>query len=333
MSIYQQIVDCIVASERIIITAHQSPDGDSVGSSLGMARFIQKLGKKVIVCHPDLSPSNFHWLSDINDIIIFTKNSAVANVHLKVADLLICLDYNDFSRTGAYMQGYLEQFDKKKILIDHHLHPKINADISLSDPTCCSTSQLVYDTIRNSDKHSLLDSHIVEPLYMGIVTDTGSFRFESVNSRTHKIVAEMLDLGLVHHKIHENTFNNNSLNQLRLWGYATTNKLKLVHAKKVAIIWLNGRELSRYHYQRGDTEGLVNLGLSIAGVKVAILLLQQGNTVRISFRGSEGCIVNTIASEQFNGGGHKFAAGGSSKTSLNKTLKKIERLIPKYFHF
>jgi len=331
MSVYQQIIDSIRIAEHIVITAHQSPDGDSIGSSLGLYRFIQKLGKQVVVCHPDQSPSNFNWLSDINDIIIFNKSPSVVIEKIKNADLLICLDYNKFSRTGVKMQRILEQFNKKTILIDHHIDPTINADLILNESDCCSTSQLIYQTIKKSNQHTLLNAHIVEPLYMGIVTDTGSFRYDTVSAQTHKIVAQMLELGIVHHKIHDKIFNNTSINQLNLWGHATTKKLKLTHNKKIAIIWLSKRELNRFKYQQGDLEGLVNIGLSINGVKVSVLLSQQDNKVRLSFRGSEGWSVNQIASEQFNGGGHKFAAGGTSTQSLQETLNTLEQQIPKYF--
>lgn len=331
MNIHQQIVNAIIAADNIVITAHKSPDGDSIGSSLGLYRFIQKLGKQVSICHPDKAPSFFNWLNDVNDIIVFEEHPDQVSQKIKESDLLICLDYNDFSRVGEEMKGVLETFEGKIILIDHHLYPTPIADILLSETEVCSTCQLVYEVIKNSDKANLLDAHIATPLYLGILTDTGSFRFPSVEPRTHRIIAEMLELGVTHNKIHENTFDNNTLDRLKLRGYATSEKLELVHHNKIAIIVLTSKELNRFNYQKGDTEGLVNVALSIEGVKAAVLLTEQEKQVRMSFRGKDDYEVNKIAADHFSGGGHKYAAGGVSSLSLEETLNKLKEAIPNYF--
>lgn len=331
MSIYQQIVTAIEHAGKIVITAHKSPDGDSIGSSLGMYRFIKKLGKEVTVCHPDKAPSFFNWLEDLKDILIFDEAPAEVTDKISEADLLICLDYNNFSRVGEGMQAMLEQFNGKIVLIDHHLYPAPVTDLMLSRTEACSTSQLVYEVIKNSNRSSLLDANIATPLYLGIVTDTGSFRFESVEPETHRIVAEMLELGVVHNKVHENTFDNNTVDRLKLRGYATSEKLELIHHDKIAIISLTLDELNRFNYQKGDTEGLVNIALSIEGVKAAIMLTEQDGIVRLSFRGKDEYEVNIIAAEQFGGGGHKFAAGGSSALPLEETITVLKEKIPAYF--
>ncbi|MBC9813228.1 bifunctional oligoribonuclease/PAP phosphatase NrnA [Crocinitomicaceae bacterium CZZ-1] len=331
MTIYQQIADTIAAANNIVITAHKSPDGDSVGSSIGLYRFIQKLQKNVSICHPDKAPSFLHWLEDLNDILVFEEDPEAVEQKVHDADLLICLDYNDFSRVGKDMQNVLEHYTGKIILIDHHLHPAPITDLMLSDTTVCSTCQLVYEVIRQSDKAKLLDAHIATPLYLGIVTDTGSFRFPSVEPRTHQIVAEMLELGVVHYKVHENTFDNNTVDKLKLRGYATSEKLEIIHNNRIAIIALSQEELNRFNYQKGDTEGLVNVALSIDGVKAAVLLTEQNDQIRMSFRGKDDYEVNIIAAEQFGGGGHKYAAGGSSTRSLEDTIEQLKQEIPTYF--
>ena len=331
MSIYQKIIHTIESANKIVITAHKSPDGDSIGSSLGMYRFIQKLGKEVTVCHPDKAPSFFNWLEDLKDILIFEEAPEAVTAAINQADLLICLDYNNFSRVGAAMQAVLEEFDKTIVLIDHHLYPAPMTELMLSETKACSTSQLVYETIRNSDQAALLDAHIATPLYLGIVTDTGSFRFESVEPKTHRIVAEMLELGVVHNKVHENTFDNNTVDRLKLRGYATSEKLELIHGGKIAILSLTLDELNKFRYQKGDTEGLVNAALSIEGVKAAVMLTEQEGTIRMSFRGKDDYEVNIIAAEQFGGGGHKFAAGGSSLLPLAETIRILKEKIPAYF--
>lgn len=331
MSIYQQIVNAISAANKIVITAHKSPDGDSIGSSIGLYRFIRKLGKDVIICHPDKSPSFFNWLEDLKEILVFEEAPGKVTEKISEADLLICLDYNNFTRVGEGMQAVLEKFTKEIILIDHHLHPAPITDLMLSETEVCSTCQLVYEVIGNSDKSSLLDEYIATPLYLGIVTDTGSFRFPSVGPRTHRIVAEMLELGVVNNKVHENTFDNNTIDRLKLRGYATSEKLELIHDSKIAIISLTKKELNRFNYQKGDTEGLVNVALSIEGVKAAVMLTEQEGLIRMSFRGKDNYEVNIIASEQFDGGGHKYAAGGSSTLSIEKTIEKLKEQIPNYF--
>lgn len=331
MTIYQQIVNAIAAANSIVITAHKSPDGDSVGSSIGLYRFIQKLQKNVSICHPDKAPAFLHWLTDLNDILVFEENQEAVKQKIQNADLLICLDYNDFSRVGDGMQQVLENYTGSIILIDHHLHPAPITDLMLSNTEVCSTCQLVYEVIRQSDKANLLDAHIATPLYLGIVTDTGSFRFPSVEPRTHQIVAEMLELGVVHYKVHENTFDNNTVDKLKLRGYATSEKLEIIHHDRIALISLSQEELNRFNYQKGDTEGLVNVALSIDGVKAAVLLTEQNGQIRMSFRGKDAYEVNIIAAEQFGGGGHKYAAGGVSMLSLEATLEKLKREIPNYF--
>lgn len=331
MTIYQQIADTIAAANNIVITAHKSPDGDSVGSSIGLYRFIQKLQKNVSVCHPDKAPSFLNWLEDLDDILVFEEQPEAVKQKVQDADLLICLDYNDFSRVGDGMQQVMESYTGTIILIDHHLHPAPITELMLSNTDVCSTCQLVYEMIRQSDKVDLLDAHIATPLYLGIVTDTGSFRFPSVEPRTHQIVAEMLELGVVHYKVHENTFDNNTVDKLKLRGYATSEKLEIIHNNRIALISLSQEELNRFNYQKGDTEGLVNVALSIDGVKAAVLLTEQNEQIRMSFRGKDEYEVNIIAAEQFGGGGHKYAAGGVSTRSLAATIEKLKQEIPTYF--
>ncbi|MCO5260755.1 MAG: bifunctional oligoribonuclease/PAP phosphatase NrnA [Crocinitomicaceae bacterium] len=331
MSIYQDIINAIDNATNIVITSHKSPDGDSIGSSLGLYQFIQKMNKNVSICHPDKAPSFFNWLDNFNAIHLYESAPNKVSELITNADLLFCLDYNHLSRVGDEMQVVLEQFNGKKIVIDHHITPSIDAIITLSDTSVCSTCQLIYDIIDYSDKKQLLDVQIATPLYLGIVTDSGSFRFPSVQPRTHEIASEMLKLGVEHYKVHENTFDTNSISKMKLNGYAISEKLEIVHQNKIAIVSLSLEELERFNYQKGDTEGLVNTALSISGIQVAVLVTEQQEQIRLSFRSKGEYAVNIIANEQFNGGGHKYAAGGSSNISLKDTLDKLKSLLPNYF--
>lgn len=330
MNIYQSIIAAVEKANNIVITAHKSPDGDSIGSSLGLKRALDKMGKTVHVCHPDKAPKVFQFLNDASEILNWDEQAEDIKKKVQNADLIFALDYNDFSRMGEDMGEFIEQFAPKTILIDHHLYPKEGVQLLLSDTNCCSTAQLVFDVLDFGAPH-LIDSFVEEPLYLGIMTDTGSFRFPSVQERTHQILGRMIADGLQHYKIHEAIFDSNTLDRLKLRGYATSEKLTLLHNDTIAMIHLSTEELDRFHYQKGDTEGLVNLALSIDGVKAAVFLYEYEGKVKMSFRGKGDYEVNTIASDHFQGGGHKYAAGGISFIGLDETVAKIKAEIPNYF--
>lgn len=328
---YQEIIDQIQKANSIVITAHKSPDGDSVGSSVGLFRFIQKMGKDVMICHPDKAPEFLNWLPETQQILTMEEAPVEVTNAIAKADLIFALDYNGLGRVGPEMEALLKESKAPKIMIDHHLNPDNFAIITCSQTEVCSTSQLVYETIAQSDKKDLMDASIATPLYLGMVTDTGSFRFPSVQPRTHRIVAEMLEMGVNHARIHEQTFDTNTVDRLRLRGYATSEKLELVHHGRVALIALSAEELERFHYQKGDTEGLVNVALSVEGVKAAALFSEKDGKIKISFRAKDDYEVNQLANDHFQGGGHKYAAGGMSEESLQSTVERFKSLVPVYF--
>lgn len=331
MSIYTDIIAAIQTAQNIVITAHKSPDGDSIGSSLGLKRAISKMGKSVQVCHPDRAPKVFSFLDDASEILAWEDNSEKVKTLVQDADLVFALDYNDFSRLGMEMGEFMQPFADKTILIDHHLNPSEGMKLMLSDTNCCSAAQLVYD-ILDYGAPEVIDASVCEPLYMGIMTDTGLFRFPSVEARTHEILGQMIKSGLQHFKIHEAIFDSNTLDRLKLKGYATSEKLELIHNNTVALVYLSQDELERFNYQKGDTEGLVNLALSIEGVKAAVFAYEQEGKVKISFRGKGDYEVNQLAADHFNGGGHKYAAGGMSLDGLIPTMNKIKDLVPSYLN-
>ena len=331
MNIYKQIEAEIQAASHIVITAHKSADGDSIGSSLGLLRFIEKLGKKAVVCHPDKAPDFLYWL-DTSSIILMEENPEEVSVQLKKADLIFCLDYNATYRVGPDMQVLLEDATAKKIMIDHHLNPEDFPTLTVSETTASSTAQLIVDLIEQSGHLALLDEKIGTPLYLGILTDTGSFRFNSVKPRTHEVLAKLLAAGVEHHLIHEKLNDTNTESRLRLQGYAMSEKLEILYAQNVAIISLSKEELAKYNYKKGDTDNLANLLLSIKGMKAAIVFTEREGIMKISFRSKgEDNPVNVLAKEHFDGGGHANAAGGMSDLSVEETLEKLRRLIPLYF--
>ncbi|MFB1039617.1 MAG: bifunctional oligoribonuclease/PAP phosphatase NrnA [Polaribacter sp.] len=331
MNIYKQIEAEIQAASYIVITAHKSADGDSIGSSLGLLHFIEKLGKKAIICHPDKAPDFLYWL-DTTNILLMEENPEEVTAAIKKADLFFCLDYNAISRVGPEIQVLLEEATGKKIMIDHHLNPEEFPAITLSETTASSTSQLIVDLIEHSGHLDMLDEKIGTPLYLGILTDTGSFRFNSVKPRTHEVLAKILRAGVEHHLIHEKLNDNNTESRLRLQGYAMSEKLEILYDYNVAIISLSKEELAKYNYKKGDTDSLANLVLSIKGMKAAIVFTERDGIMKISFRskGAENP-VNLLAKEHFNGGGHANASGGMSDLTVTETLEKLKGLIPQYF--
>jgi phosphoesterase RecJ-like protein len=329
---YNSIISEIKSASSIIITAHKSPDGDSIGSSLGLYHFIKKLGKEVVICHPDPAPDYLLFLEGVDTI----KTMATENLEIEslfdTSDLIFCLDYNSTDRVGEGMQHLLEKSQAKKIMIDHHLNPHDFAFITVSETSVCSTSQLILELIEQSGNGDLLDEKIGTPLYLGILTDTGSFRFPSVQPRTHELLAKLLNAGVKHYLVHETLNDNNTFDRLRLQGYALSQKLELMEDYNVALIWLTEEELTKYNYKKGDTEGFVNIALSIKGIKAAMFFAERDGIVKISFRSKgQDNPVNVLASEHFSGGGHANASGGMSELSIEDTLLKIKKLIPEYF--
>ncbi len=331
MNIYEQVEAEIQAASHIVITAHKSADGDSIGSSLGLLYFIEKLGKKAVVCHPDKAPDYLYWL-DTTAIILMEENPEEVTAQMKKADLIFCLDYNATNRVGPDMQALLEEATGKKIMIDHHLNPEDFPTLSISETTASSTAQLIVDLIEESGHIELLNEKIGTPLYLGILTDTGSFKFNSVKPRTHEILAKILAAGVKHHLIHEKLNDTNTESRLRLQGYAMSEKLEILYDYHVAIISLSKEELAKYNFKKGDTDSLANLLLSIKGMKAAIVFTERDGIMKISFRskGAENP-VNVLAAEHFDGGGHANAAGGMSDLTVGETLEKLKELIPQYF--
>lgn len=324
------IVSAIKSSEHIVITSHKSPDGDSIGSSLGMLAFIEALGKKAVICHPDIAPEFLTWLEAAKDIRLFDTEKEVVTSLLNNADLIFCLDYNGSNRLGEEMGKELLNSRAQKIMIDHHLNPEDFAAITLSYPEIGSTSELVLEVIEHTHPE-LLKIEIGTPLYMGIMTDTGSFRFPSVTARTHYLLGRLLEVGVKHNLIHERIFDTNTVDRLRLRGFALSEKLELFKDFKVALITLTEKELDVHNYKKGDTEGLVNVALSIQGIQAAAFFAEKDGVIKMSFRAKGDYFVNILASENFEGGGHKYAAGGVSKLSMNDTITKFKNLLPKYF--
>lgn len=324
-----QIKELLSSKKKILITSHSNPDGDALGSGLAMVHFLKQLGHEINFMVPNSFPDFLKWMPGQENILIYEKEKKECQRLMKSADILFSLDYNTPSRLGEAGDDFK---DAKgiKILIDHHIDPDVQEyDHVLSTVMTTSTSELVYDFIKQIDP-TKLNVDIAECLYTGIMTDTGSFSYACNYEKTFRIVAELYKLGLDGVKINRLVYNTYSENRLRLLGYALSEKLVVLQEFATAYIYLTKEELNQYNYKAGDTEGLVNYALSIKGIKLAALFIGKSEKIRISFRSVGEFSVNKLARNHYEGGGHKNAAGGDSFLSMKETLAVFERLLSKY---
>lgn len=317
------IYAAVQAANNIVITSHKSPDGDSIGSSMGLFHVLKKWGKMVSVVHPDAAPAFLKWVPGAETIVHFDTQTIEASELLENADLIFCLDYNEPSRVGTDMQSVLVNTKAQKIMIDHHLFPDPFCSLQISETAVCSTSQLVIQWLEAIGQADVLDEISGTCLYLGIMTDTGSFRFPSVDAHTHDILSRLLRIGVKHWEIHEAIFDTNTIDRIRLRGFALSEKLVCLPELPIAYVSLTNDELNRFNYQKGDTEGLVNQVLGIDGIKMAVLFVEKDGKIKISFRSKGEYVVNELARQHFEGGGHAYASGGISSLTMQETIKKF----------
>ena len=323
----QKLKTALNQSNKILITTHKSPDGDAIGSSVACYHFLKAQGKESLIVLPD-EPADFllPFLKNV-DFLIYEKDQAKVDTMLADFDLVFCLDYNAPSRVGKQMEALLEKVKCKKVMIDHHQNPEEFCEIVISRPEICSTAQLIYECIEELGAKDFLNKSCCEAIYLGILTDTGSFRYPSVTAKTHLILAHLLEMGVVHFKIHEEIFDVNTLDKIQLRAYAIANKFEKIPGFPIGLISMSSEELQRFNYQKGDTEGLVNVILSIEGISIALFLMEAKEGIKMSFRSKGAFFVNDFAEKNFSGGGHKYAAGGFSSESLNVTISRFKALV------
>lgn len=321
----------IGTKKNIVIISHRSPDGDSIGSSLAVWQYLKYLGHHAKVITPDEAPDFLNWLSGFDEILSFDRKNDEAKAYLNAADIIFCLDFNTLSRVGEEMQKAVEANNKAYLInIDHHQDPDGFPHFQLSDTKASSTAELVFEFCEKISGKEWMNLAFAQAVYTGILTDTGSFRFSSTSAKTHKIVAELIALGVQPALIHQSVFDSYSADRLKLLGFALNQRLKLYSKYKTAIISLSEKDLQRFNFQRGDTEGLVNFPLSIKNVVMSILITEKDKKIKMSFRSKGSFKVNEIAAKYFNGGGHLNAAGGLSDYNLKQTVEKLEEILPQY---
>lgn len=314
---------------KIVITTHHRPDGDAMGSSLGLYNYLVLKGHQVQVITPSEYPDFLHWLSGHENVLDFEKNPGESKMKLNESELIFCLDFNWLSRVEG-LEPLLRASTVPKVLIDHHLKPENVFTYSFSYPDACSTCELIYQFIDSAGDADLLNQSIAESLYCGIMTDTNSFRYESMKADTHRIIAKLMEAGAVNYKVHEQVYDHSTENRLRLLGYSLKEKLTVLNDFKTAYISLSENELQMFNFKSGDTEGLVNYALSIEGVKMAAFFSERDGMTKISFRSKGNFSVQELSSKYFEGGGHKNASGGKSILSLESTVQKFLDILPFY---
>jgi len=321
-----KLKELLNTSKEIVITTHRGPDGDAMGSSLALYNLLISLNHKVTVITPNDYASFLNWMPGNNDVVEFESNEIKAIEITKNAELIFMLDFNDIKRIDKYAK-YVDQSNAFKILIDHHQDPDLEiAELIFSDPLSSSTCQLLYEILDLMNFNTYITKEIAECLYVGIMTDTGSFKYNSTTAKTHNIVANLIDCGINSSNIHDLIYDNSSADRMKLLGYCINDKLLLYPKNNAAIISLTNTELKKYNFKKGDTEGIVNYALAIKDINIAVLVVERGDVVKLSLRSKGSIKVNIIANKYFNGGGHTNAAGGISYISVDETIIKLENI-------
>ncbi|TAF68270.1 MAG: bifunctional oligoribonuclease/PAP phosphatase NrnA [Cytophagales bacterium] len=315
---------------KIGIIAHQNPDADAFGSILSLCYYLRKKGHQVQPISPTIYPVFLEWMNSKKEVLIHeSEQKEEVETFLQQADILFCLDFSSYNRLKGLDKAFRES-KATKIVIDHHLDSNIEADYSLIHTEAAATAELIYTFIEAMGDVDLIDVPIGEFIYAGIVTDTGSFKYPATTPRVHTIAADLIRLGVNHHKIHQVIYDNNTESRLRFLGYLLSHKLTVLAQFRTAYILVSDDELRRFGYQTGDTEGVVNYALSIKNIVMAIMLIERPEGIKISFRSRGDFAVNDFARNYFSGGGHQNAAGGISHESLKNTEQKILKLLPQY---
>jgi len=314
-------------ARKVVITMHQKPDADAMGSSLGLANFLIQFGHQVTVISPTNWARWLNWMPGCNDVLNYEAEKEKASAALDEAEWLFCLDFNIFYRTKT-MADHLKAMNCVKVLIDHHQEPDAPSfDYGVSDTRKSSTCEMVFDLITASGHSDKITLQVAECLYAGVVTDTGSFRFASVTEGVHRMVADLKAKGLDHATVHDNLFNNFLENRLRFIGHVLLHRMEIFYEFNTALIAITKADLLRYQVKTGDTDGLVNFPQSIQGIKLVALVIDRDEERKWSFRSKGDFDCNTFARKYFNGGGHYNAAGGHSKESLNDTVGRFKEVM------
>jgi phosphoesterase RecJ-like protein len=312
------------------VLTHYNPDGDAIGSSVAWNNYLLDLGKNSQIVIPNDFPQNLKWIKGSETALIANQNMEEAEALIAGADLLICNDFQSFSRVDK-----LEEAAKKskaiKVLVDHHIEPNVEQfDLIFWTIDCSSAAELTYELITRLTPEKPITKAVADAIYVGIMTDTGSFSYSCRHKKTFEIVAKLIDSGIDTQRIHQNIYNTFSEDRMRLLGHCLTNRLTVLPEFATAYMYLSKEDLRTFRYVAGDTEGIVNYALSLKNIKFAAFFTERENRIRISFRSKSDIDCNEFAKTHFDGGGHRNASGGNSFVTMQETLQKFEKLLPEF---
>lgn len=320
------IKDKLNKANDIAIISHENPDGDTIGSAIAFALILKKLNKSSRLLINDNMPEFLSWLPYANKYTVYEENPEEVKKVIYTSDVLIHIDYNSFGRTGK-MEEYLKNYKGFSIMIDHHPSPDNIADYSFSFPQCSSTAEVLYNFLKLADWTNLIDKDIATAIYVGIITDTGNFTFNSSSPALFHIVAELLEKGIDKDEIYAKVFYNFSYDRMRLVGFALSQRMVYWPEYSTAFIHLYKKDLEQFNHKKGDTENLVNMIFYIRGVKFAILLIEKDDYIKMSLRSRGDFPANYVAKKYFNGGGHLNAAGGKCYATMDETIKRLKDVL------
>jgi len=320
----------LATPQKIVITTHHKPDGDAMGSSLGLYNYLIQQGHHTTVITPTDYPDFLSWMPGNEEVMIYTDKKEEAAVLIADADIVFCLDFNNLSRINE--MGELVRAAKAyKIMIDHHLEPEDFDDYRHWNINACAAAQLVYSFIVDIlNNKALINKDVATCLYTGIMTDSASFRLPNTTSAVHRVVADLIDAGAPNSRIHELVYNSASENRLRFLGHCLTNCLEVLPEFNTAIITVNKQDIEKYDVNTGDTEGIVNYALSIASIRLAAFIVERDDKVKLSLRSKGDFPANEICKLYFSGGGHRNAAGGQSSAGLQEVVNQFKLILPEY---
>jgi len=325
----EEIKELLAERKRIVIVTHKNPDGDAMGSSLGLYNYLLRKNHKVNVITPNSYPTFLQWLPGDDKVIEHSESPERAEALIKKADVIFALDFNALRRIDK-VGPLVKKSKATKILIDHHLQPEKFADYMMCDKKSCSTSQLIFDFITALGDKKLINRKVANCLYTGIMTDTLNFKIYTTTAHTHSVVSELISAGAQNTLAYSNIFDTYTEDRVRLLGHCLGKEMKVLKEYNASFIALSKSDLKKFNFQKGDAEGFVNYPLSIEGIKFSAFFMEMSDEIKISFRSKGNFDVNKFARKHFNGGGHANAAGGEANGSLDDAVLKFVSVLPEY---
>lgn len=324
-----QIEHLLDKSDKIVIVTHLSPDGDAIGSSLGLYHYLIENGNEVNIIVPNDYPYFLTWMKGIKEVLIYDKYPDFAEKLIEEADLIFCLDFNILKRIGK-VGASVEKSTAKKILIDHHPDPSPSFDISISHPEISSTSELIFILICRLGDFDVMSKSSAEAIYTGMMTDTGGFTYNSNSPQIYYIIGQLLQKGIDKDQIYSNVYNEYSSDRFRMLGLMLSERMKIYDQYGAALIWLTQDDQKKFNSVKGDTEGFANIPLRIKNVTFSVFIREDDNMIKISLRSLGSFPTNKFSAQCFNGGGHLNASGGEFFGTIEEAIDVFEKTLPEY---